>query len=588
MKTLTARSVVYEETPSTLTGVRFFLVIGREIETEKKLALISEIENSISQNVIEKLSDWVELLQTAYETVKIPQTTSLSAGFCRHNIMYLKTVNSGKVYIKRKNNFTELIGGDNIATGEMEYGDKFAFIVDDLTRAVGGDSVLKNVMDTVDQSAVDRVITDLKSEREIYGSLVLAEFVYENKSEGENNYDDVTPTNIPQTNKLTWPAVFMGQVWERFALLNSSPQTVQKKKITLVVVFILLLILIWSVGLSYKRRQIADGRTKIEHTRELITNKLNDAEEAAFLSLPKALEFVTESKSELAALKKQINNKQFANELSELDAIITAEEGKLLKKENKSKEEFFDLTIDNKNTKGSQMVIDGDILAVLDSQGKTVYLLTIDKKALTKSVNSRIKDADLLAIYDGFAYIYVKGDGIYKLTGNEIKKIIENDKDWGNIQAFIVYSGNLYLMDTGRNTIYKYLVVDGGSYSEKKPYLNEGEVISLNGARSMTIDASLYVGFGDYAVKYTAGGRDSFKTVFPDNNIRIDKIFASNETDKVYGLDKKQGAIYILAKSGDYEKQINSDILTNAEDFIVYNNAAYVLTATKIFKIDLH
>ena len=45
-------------------------------------------------------------------------------------------------------------------------------------------------------------------------------------------------------------------------------------------------------------------------------------------------------------------------------------------------------------------------------------------------------------------------------------RIIEDDSEWGNIIDLNVYNGNIYLLDSEKDEVYKYLVAEKG-YSEK-------------------------------------------------------------------------------------------------------------------------
>jgi hypothetical protein len=86
--------------------------------------------------------------------------------------------------------------------------------------------------------------------------------------------------------------------------------------------------------------------------------------------------------------------------------------------------------------------------------------------------------------------------------------------------------------------------------------------------------------------KFTSGLQDAFKTNLPDGNINVTKIFTNRDLEKVYGWDKKRGAVYIMGKNGDYQEQINSKILSTGSDFTVYKNYIFVLQGSKIYKIE--
>ena len=84
------------------------------------------------------------------------------------------------------------------------------------------------------------------------------------------------------------------------------------------------------------------------------------------------------------------------------------------------------------------------------------------------------------------------------------------DRDWGTLDDFWMYSGNIYMLDSAKNDIHKYLVAEEG-YSEKRSYFGEGESPGLTSATAIAIDASLYIANSDKAQKFTSGVRSPFE-----------------------------------------------------------------------------
>jgi hypothetical protein len=358
----------------------------------------------------------------------------------------------------------------------------------------------------------------------------------------------------------------------------------KKKTFTLVAVFLILIILIWSVGLGYQRRKEVAAQKKIELVRQQILQKLDQAQEAAFLNISKSESLIGEAKDKVKGLRKEVGEKRL--KISGLEKLIKEAENKIIKREEKSYEEFFDLTLDNKQAKGNKLYLDVDLMAIVDRGQGVIYTLSLSKKSLDKKSFNETKLAQLVASYRDELLFYHPDEGIYKINlEGKLKKAMEKDKDWGRIVDFWIYNGNIYLLDEERDEIYKYLVAEGG-YSAKTSYF-KGAAFGLKNANSLAIDSAVYVGFADHIFKFTAGVQDEFKTSFPAPSVNLTKVFTTKDLEKVYAWDKTKGSIYILGKNGTYEREINSSILSKAEDFAVYENAAYVLVGAKIYKIGL-
>ena len=214
-----------------------------------------------------------------------------------------------------------------------------------------------------------------------------------------------------------------------------------------------------------------------------------------------------------------------------------------------------------------------------------MYLLSIEKKSLEKLFAPQARTAKLVAVYKNEVLLYVEKEGIFK--GEEkLKKVIDDDSSWSNISDMAIYNGNIYLLDSGKNEIYKYVVTDDG-YSDKSSYFKTGQAVNLKGSNSISIDSSVYIGFSDSIRKFTAGLPENFETDFPNSVSTLYKVFTSQELGKVYVWDKEGGVIFVLSKNGVYERQIKSSILREGSDLVVFQNSAFILTKEKILKINV-
>jgi len=555
----------------------FFAVLKVDagLSKEKGRELLKKISSELEQSAINKLNDFETFLANRFKEADIPSGFSFSAGLLRDNVLLLKTVGTGQIYLRRESEFAKLIDGNNSASGHVSANDFVVFTTEEFTRVFGEEKELKSILGSKKPHDILETITPQLKTQNDTGMIAL--FV---NFEEEGSVEAVLEEPKP---KQTAPADKLLSV---FANIRQQLKTQDKTKVwTFIGVGLILIIFIWSVLLGYQRRVGAQSQKKIETTREIITEDLNQAGDVAFLNLPRAIALIDEAKKNLADLKKGIsdpNNK----DLQSLGQLIADKESKILKKEERAAEEYFDLSVENKNATGQKMYLDGENLAVLDSKG-TAYLLSLTKKSLDRRESSDIKGASIVTLSQDKIYVFRKGVGIFELSHEgKSKKVIDNDPDWKDVADLVSYNGNLYLLDRGSNEVYKYLVAENG-FSQKSSYFQAGQRDSLQSANSLAIDSSVYVGLPNKALKFVSGAQDSFNTSFPEDNVRLTKIFTSKNVEKVYGWDKAKGALYVIDKSGTYERQIDSSILSKASDFVVFGNNAYVLSGSKIYKVSV-
>lgn len=531
--------------------------------------LTSHIREKIKVSNLENLQQFDSFISNIIKEKNLPSGFSFSAGYLKGNIFYLKTINQGKIYIRRNNKLVLLIKGDATASGYIVESDIFIFTFNKFMKLLGEESGLNQRFDHRPISDIIDGITPELLAKDDQGAVAL--FIKLNKTDEEEK----PVSDFFEVPKKINPILNLKDFYLRFG---------KQKTLTFITVFVLGVILFWSVGLGYVRRSQENNQKKINLTKDLISQKLSQAEEVSFLNMSSALSLISDSKSEVEKLA-PLRSTSFVGQVKELEQLILNTENKILKKEEKKYTEFFDLTVDDKNAKGDIFYLNDENLLISDKSRGILYTLSLEKKSLDKDQSAEIKRSSRIALFEEKKYFYVEGVGIYQIIDGKIKKIIENDKDWANITDVVVFNGNIYLLDNTKDEIWKYLSTESG-YGSKNSYFQSGQSIDLSEVNSLSIDGSVYLAGGSVLFKYTSGLRDGFTVELPDGNVDMTKIFTSKDLEKLYGWDKKKGTIYVMGKNGDYQEQIKSKILSTASDFVVYKNSIYVLQGNKIYKIE--
>lgn len=467
-------------------------------------------------------------------------------GVLTEDIVYLITTGKARVLLKRGEQCATLISGQNTASGKIHVGDVILCTADEEVTA----DLLKQKLDNfTPQEAAARFDTE---------GVLIVRFA----------------TEKPVTHTPRY----------------------RGKKLTIVAIIVLTAILVWSVGFGVKRRTEALLKKETAAYVEKITDNLAKAQESELEEVEQSLLLIDKAKKDLAELKKKAGKRQL-REIADVSAQIKRTEQIILKKEEKKYEEFYDLTLIEKDGQGDILTVDQDDLAVLDISRGVVYIVSLSKKSTVTIKKDDLREARLIAVYNNQLYVYKKGAGVSLVNKDKKMTIaVPDDKEWGYIRSLSVYNGNIYLLDAGVDEIYKYLAAEKG-FSAKSSYFKQSQSIDLEGAHSIAIDSSMYIGAQTTVYKYTAGNRDRFAFTVPGQGEPLfDKVFTDKTVRKVYLWDKKQGKIYIVSKEGVFEKQIVSNILTQASDFMVREKnpdhpaisaGIFVLVKEKIYRIEI-
>lgn len=584
------------------------IAMSEEIHQTAHHELVKELKTQLESNDVKHLKQLEMIIENILIDFNISDGFSLSAAVVNDSLLYLKTVGEGQIYIEREKKLARIIEGEQSASGYVQKGDTYLLTTAQFTNSIGDDEEIRKVISYKNKEKIGEAMTEaLKGAKDQGTVAIVLHFDGRLHLHEEINLVDqpVAADPVEETviaPPISEPAVPKPSLFSRLSRLLKRRQTApqpeptaydaeaaspapKKRIITIAVVAVIFVILIWSVVLGYRRRADAENQKKITASAELINQKLNQADEVAFLNMARSMVLFNEAKEELSKLKKEIGDTKDPK-VAELEKTIQTREDEISKKEDKSAEEFYDMAIENKQASGTRMSLDGKDAVILDAKNNSVYILSLEKKSLDKRTASEIGQASVVTLDGDTVIMYVNGKGIYTVDeDNKAEKVIDNDKDWGTITAMTVYNGNLYVLDTGKNDVYKYVATNDG-YGGKASYF-KGTIPDLDSANSLSIDSSVYIGVSDKVHKFTSGLADDFKPSFPDQTLSITKAFTSLEANDVYVWDKSKGVIYVVDKDGDYQKQVKSGALAKGDDFVALPGAAYVLVKDKIFKVSL-
>lgn len=552
--------------------------------------------------------------------------SSFSAAWIVGKVAYFVTRGEGEIFVSRNGKTAKMIEGDSSSSGFIEDGDYFLLTNKPFASAVKVERIKKLLHSHTPQENVDTLTPELKASNDVgmFALFLKAAKVDEEESEDEEDEvavaapteeeegDEENPQSFNPVAAVPAPVMVaetvdmpvrqplpqedmesfsyspraprggkFAAVFAGFADRFSAGKTIWKK-VTLVIVILLVCILGWSVFSGNARRQREKFIEKVQAEAQVINGNLSEAEDLVGTNTQRSLELIDGSKASVAVLQKEATEKEIKDvpELADLEKKITAVENSIQKKEEAQSEEFYDLNLIEKGTTAKKMFLDNDRLALLDSENDQVHLVTLDEKSVESYASTKAKNADFIAIHQDNMYIAGDAIGVVRVTGDpKGEEVISADKDWGSIEDFWMYSGNIYMLDSAKNDIHKYLVAEEG-YSEKRSYFGEGESPGLTSASAIAIDSSLYIANSDKVQKFSSGVRSPFDVSIPDaSNITFEDVFTSSDVDNVYLLDTDSKRVFVVSKEGDFLKQISAGVVGKADDFVVIDGTGILILA---------
>ncbi len=614
-------------------GEHAFLIAESSSEaTENPLgALLEDIKNRLEKELPSGLDGCVGIIQDGLVTIG-PLLRSFACVYMSDDVSYLVTRGMGEIYISRHGATQRLLQGSQTASGVVE--DKDYFILANATFIQKSDmAMVKNLVSTQDpQELVESITPDLKGTDnmgmialfmqataggvqetvEDDDTIVLDEEdrpfmgVRDNRpdmSERMSAQDVPVPVPQPPAQPISpapqptapTPSLQPAEPVQstppsgfKRILMKMQASSSRGKKITALLVVLLLCVLSWSIVSGNSRRKKAQFVEKVHQEQTKIAQSLDEAEKLSGVNNQKALSLIDASRESVTLLKQEAQTLKLESlpELADLAGAITKTEQSIRKSEKGSVEEYYDMALIDGNTRVTKTYVSGTEVALLDTKNGSIHVLDMESKSVDTYSSSHVKSAKFVALHNGTPYIFTQKNGIYAFeSAKKDKQILPYDPDWGAIVEFLMYNGNIYLVDSTQNMVYKYLVAEGG-YSEKKAYFGEGQTIDLGSATAGAVDSALYIATGEKIQKYVSGVRESYAVSIPDGDaVTFEDIYTAKDLDPIYAMDTDSGVIYILSKKGEFQKQLSVSVAKDADDVFATADGIFILSHNKLYKV---
>lgn len=511
-------------------------------------------------------------------------------------VLYLIGKGSVEVYLKRADTLSPLLSvgaPSQLISGFLQEGDKLLFSTSSLTSLLGQDlgKSLNLPIDTFEEEVEGKIGA---SGLENPMAALAAELGEESVEIPTFIPQDEAPVEKPVEQYYSPRAkIAFGEILGKvlFSVLGVRRYFPKSGRGRLAVAVILIIIL--AVGAGYQYKLSRDQKIKAQFNQAMQEAKDNFNAAVGLASLSP-----TEAKNKLDLAKDQVNKalalKPNEAEAQNLKKQIETQEPSILQQSSVSDfPVFLDIDLVKKNFRATQMSLSKGKLLLMDPGVKTLVMVDLAKKSNQILAGSEgLGDASLFSLNGALAFVHSKDKGIIRIdsSNSKLATVAKKDDDLGEIKDIYGFAGNIYLLDAGKNQIWKYLPAAGG-YSDKREYLTKGTQADFSGALRMQIESSVYVlKSGGEILRFTKGDKDNFSYSGLPSGVKEPKsIFTSSDTDNLYILDSGNSRILIVTKTGSYKGQITGNMFATATDLVVdeVGKKVYLLDGSKIYSVDL-
>ncbi len=559
-------------------GVAVVLEI-HNIEKETINEVAESLRESLKVNPPGNLEEFQSTITKELALLQNDGALSAACGFVVGEVIYVVVVGGGVVFIKRGDTIQKIVEGSVNASGKVLESDIFIFQTASAAKSVSVELLSETLKNSDLVTAAEEI--GKKTHEKPGSACLLSSFAQEPVLAIE-----VAPTLNEQLQKGEGIPT---RVLSNDTLVGESEEHIgtqtRSRKITVFVVVVLLGLLTWSVVFGVSRRESEQAKKNITASTDIINAKLEEAANVAPLNIERATVLIGDAQNEVAALRKKVGEK-YEDDVVQLEKRVNNASNKIVNKQNKKFEEFYDLSLIDKTATANHIYLDGEDLTLLNSTKGEIYIVSATKKSNIVIKKNEIKGAHLVSSYEGKTFFLNKDKGIYTVLDGAVKQPIQKE-GLQNPKTMIVFNANIYVLDSGAGDVVKY-VAGEDVYSKGASYFADSQAGILKGAQDLAIDSSIYVLVDGVVIKYTSGVRDTFKLSLPDKTSpKFTHMFTNQELDSVYLLDTNAGKMVVVSKSGEYSKQVESSIFKKAVEFVVLEDKIIVLSQNKLYSVAL-
>ncbi len=503
-------------------------------------------------------------------------------------------------YVLRKGSLAQILnpkmgivsGAGNIFTGD-------AFLL-------GTDSFLQNLSEGIIKAALEKQTADMCLESLtplIYGKeyeavvAAIVKFPSQALSTLEYFPSDYSTLNKPNF-VSTWLTSFrakmvnlidgvISRLPERKISVYPDLSNLEERKNKKRMIFVgglLLLLLVVSIVFGIFQRSGKLARQKYEDRLANSGHQLEEAKSLSTINQARSRELLLSARATLNGIKSEgVKDERVDSVLEDINRNI----GIIAGIYEVTPELYLDLSLLSEGFNGDDLSFSGGRMLILDTKGKLVSVNLDSKKTRVLVGPEKLMNAKFTAVYADRNYV-LKDNEIVEVLVGSTKPAIE--KDWEDPLGIHAFSANIYLLDKGKNEIFRYSGSQSG-FGSGKNWFAPGVTVDLSGVISWSIDGSIWLLTKSGEIeKYTNGNPQNFVLSGLEGSVvGARDIFTDEAMKYIYVLDNQKGRVIVIDKEGQYKAEYLSEEIKKAAKLVVSEEEKKIILMVqdKLYAIEL-
>lgn len=359
-------------------------------------------------------------------------------------------------------------------------------------------------------------------------------------------------------------------------------------KKNLISVFLLFFFLI--LGFFIFKREEETKLKKYQITLTTVRENISQADNFLFLKNEgKAFNILKEARQKILPLAERKSAIQ--KEAISLKNSLEEKLEKVSKLEKISNPELF-FEFNQKEFIPQKMIRSGRNLYFYNSFAENIYKLTPGAEKNVFKTDQKFSEA---ASINNTLLFFKKPGMVFLLKGERFEQPLSLETPYPDFipNDFTIFQSNLYFLDGKNGEIIKYPYLGNLEWGPPQIWLKPNEAKpaphrnGVSGAGSMAIDGSVWILNDDNTISRYFGGEFQNSLTLDFFPFLKDLSKIASQSEFLYLLEPVQKRLIVLNKTGEIQKQFQSEEFDNLKDFAVSENdrIIWLLNGTKIYKI---
>jgi len=570
-----------------------FALININSKEEKELNSIGhDISYEFNQNYFNSENNFdilTNLSQSIDLIIKNPLYSDYKIDFIIAVILdkniYLASFGETKIIFKRQDKISILLNNLDskieTLTGPIKNQDRIFLLTNSFFEKINWSKIKNFLADPKIQNIEENFLSaiySLDNQKDLAAAFIEIESEDEEQLITQDENQSVVFDPIVAIQKTSFDFSKITNLFNKFKKNNSvfvshheSKETDKRKKISILMGIVLIIVLFLSIYFGFKKNQVQKNETKYQTLKTEIETQIENINKTKNLSLDSAREAATVAQKtveQMVVLK--IHQDEIENYNSQLKNILSQTGSS----ESFTPDFFFDASTIISSPQFQKLIFNDNKIYLLDPQnGRIDYYDTASKSTKSVLTSEKVKDTINFAFDKTNLYLINKSDISLVEKNNLTSKISLTNI---NPTDFKFWNGAVYVLDSENQTVWKYNPNASG-FSKAQNWLKNDAKLEL-GASSLSINGKIWVLYQNGSISpYLSGVKDNFKPSQASEFTKTNNLDVTLEKELLTFVDNNN-IVYLYQKSGELLSKFNlGNLKVNDIAFNEANNLIYIL-----------